>query len=171
MKGTEALGRGGPMGVFGLGLALLFVAACDHDPEPAAAPPETYVTMTDAELSAALEAAKVSARANDRRILLDFGADWCSDCREVLRLAHEPAVAALLADQYETIVIDVGRFDRHTELLEHYGIDHIATLVVLDANGDRIAQTTLEPISGEASGLTDARLASWLRNPTDHWQP
>ncbi len=154
-----------------LALVLVSLVACDDDPEPAAAPPETYVTMTDAELTAALDAAKASAAANDRRILLDFGADWCPDCREVLRLSHEPAMAELLAEKYETIVIDVGRFDQHTELLERYGIERIATLVVLDANGDRVAQTTLEPITGAAEGLTGEMLAGWLRNPTDNWQP
>jgi len=152
-------------------LALGSLIACEDEAEPAAAPPETYVAMSDAELTAALEAAKASARANDRRVLLDFGADWCPDCREVLRLSHEPAVAGLLAEKYETIVIDVGRFDRHTELLERYGIDRIATLVVLDASGERVAQTTLEPITGAAEGLTGEVLAGWLRNPTDNWQP
>ncbi|MBO6933792.1 MAG: thioredoxin family protein [Deltaproteobacteria bacterium] len=152
-------------------LVLFSLVACDDDPEPAMAPPETYVTMTDAELTAALDAAKASAAANDRRILLDFGADWCPDCREVLRLSHEPAMAALLAEKYETIVIDVGRFDQHTELLERYGIERIATLVVLDANGEKVAQTTLEPITGDAEGLTGEMLAGWLRNPTENWQP
>lgn len=155
----------------GTALALFALVACDDDPEAGAPPPETYISMSDAELAAALDAAKASARENDRRILLDFGADWCPDCVEVLRLAHEPAVAELLAKDYETVVIDVGEFDRHTELLERYGIDRIATLVVLDASGEKIAQTTLEPITGDAEGLTGEMLAAWLRNPTERWQP
>ncbi len=155
----------------GIALVLLSLVACDDAPEPAAPPPETYVAMSDAELNAALEAAKQSARENDRRVLLDFGADWCPDCREVLRLAHEPAVAELLASDYETVVIDVGRFDVHTELLERYGIERIATLVVLDSSGEKVAQTTLEPITGDAEGLTGEMLAGWLRNPTESWQP
>lgn len=155
----------------GIVLVLLSLVACDDDPEPAAPPPESYVPMSEAELSAALDAAKARAAEHDRRVLLDFGADWCPDCREVLRLAHEPVVAELLATDYETVVIDVGRFDRHTELLERYGIERIATLVVLDASGQRVAQTTLEPITGGAEGLTGEMLAGWLRNPTESWQP
>lgn len=150
---------------------LLSSVACEDDPEPAAPPPETYVSMSDAELSAALEAAKARAARSDRRVLLDFGADWCPDCREVLRLAHEPAVAEVLAEDYETIVVDVGRFDQHTELLERFEIDRIATLVVLDPSGEKVAQTTLEPISGAAERLTGDALAGWLRNPTEAWQP
>ena len=149
----------------------LVLFACDPDPEPAAAPPETYVPMSDAQLEADLTEAKARAGASERRILLDFGADWCPDCREVLRLAHESPVKELLAERYETLVIDVGRFDQHEELLQRFHIDRIATLVVLDAEGERVAQTTLEPISGAAEGLTADDLAGWLRTPRDHWQP
>ena len=155
----------------GVALVLLSLVGCEDEPEPATAPPRTYVTMSDAELAAALDTARASARENDRRVLLDFGADWCPDCREVLRLAHEPTVASLLAEDYETVVIDVGRFDQHTELLQRYGIERIATLVVLEPSGQKVAQTTLEPITGAAEGLTGEVLAGWLRNPTENWQP
>ena len=69
------------------------------------------------------------------------------------------------------MVIDVGRFDRHRALIDRFGIERIATLVVLDGSGQRVAQTTLEPITGDAEGLTADALAAWLRQPRDNWQP
>ena len=156
-----------PMVLF---LALVAVG-CDDEPAPAVAPSTSYLPRSEAELNAALEAAQARAQQSGRRVLLDFGADWCPDCNEVLRLTRESPVKELLAESYETVVIDVGHFDRHQALLQRYGIDRIATLVVLDGAGQRVAQTTLEPISGAAEGLTAEALAGWLRSPANGWQP
>lgn len=157
---------------------LTWLAACalacdrnapDEASRAAAAPADpraVWVPRTDAQLRAEIDAALERARRSDKQVLLEFGAAWCHDCNEVARLGELSPAREVIAERYERLFVDVGRFDRHRDLIERYGIDRIATLVILSPGGDRVAQTTLEPISNR-TGLDAAGLASWLRNPGD----
>jgi thiol:disulfide interchange protein len=126
-----------------------------------------FAVMSDEALAARITAAREEARASNRRVLLEFVASWCADCREVVRLSAREPARSVLAHGYVVVPVEVGRFDRHLDLIERYGVRVIATLVVLDpATGARVAQTTLEPITGSQVGLTSADLAAWLTSPT-----
>lgn len=128
-----------------------------------------YVMREDQELRETLQAALRRARTRDARLLIVFGAEWCPDCRQVAMLLAEGPAADALREGYEVVHVNVGRFDRHRDLLARYRVDRISTLVVLDGQARRVAQTTLEPISHQ-SGLTSAALAAWLRDPQDPWR-
>ena len=157
-------------------VCLVVSFACDEEVVPEAEAssalplPSTYIPETEDELRQRIDAAITRAGAQGRQVLLDFGANWCSDCREVLRVMHQSPARDLLESRYETVVIDVGQFDRHQSLRDRYDVERIATLVVLTGSGERLAQTTLEPISSGVS-LTAENLAAWLHSPRDAWQP
>ncbi|MFO0590094.1 MAG: thioredoxin family protein [Polyangiaceae bacterium] len=131
----------------------------------AASVEDAFRDRSDAEVSADLAAAKEKARNEGKRVLLEFVAPWCQDCREVARLAAEEPAASALRELYVVVPVNVGRFDRNKALLREHGIKLIAALVVLDADGKTIAKTTLEPITGKKKGLTSEDLAAWLRSP------
>lgn len=157
---------------------LLVLGGCD-DGENAVASSATeaegapntdpFTVVSEDELRAQIQAALARARAGGKKVLLEFVADWCHDCREVVRVASAGPAAEVLASDYELIYVEVGRLDRHVELIQRYRVERIATLVVLDAQGERVAQTTLEPLSNHRPLTSDA-LAGWLRHPIDHWQ-
>jgi len=147
----------------------LALASCGTEPEPALSGPagEAFTPMTEEALTARIAAARTEASASGRQVLLEFLADWCTDCREVVRLSGEQPARGVLEERYVVVYVEVGRFDRHRELISEHGVERIVTLVVLDPeSGRRVAKTTLEPITGGQRGLTSARLASWLRNPS-----
>jgi thioredoxin 1 len=147
-------------------LALVLIACGEPAPPAAGAPTDPWRVRTDAELDADLAAARERARSSGRRVLLDFVAEWCSDCREVVAKSAEQPARGVLTERYEVVYVNVGRFDRHRALIAEHGVDRIATLVVLDPQtGRRVARTTLEPIS-TGRGLTSEELARWLRDPT-----
>lgn len=155
---------------------LLGVAGCGdgENTAPAAAPgaisnTDPFAVVGEDELRAQIQAALARARADGKKVLLEFVADWCHDCREVVRVASAGPAAEVLARDYELVYVEVGRLDRHVELIQRYRVERIATLVVLDAQGERVAQTTLEPLSNHRP-LTSAALAGWLSHPIDHWQ-
>ena len=123
--------------------------------------------IRDRALTARIAAAKAVAGASGRRVLLEFVADWCEDCREVVRLGGLEPARSVLRDRYVVVYVEVGRFNRHRDLIERYGVRRIATLVVLDPDSDiAVAQTTLEPITGGGRGLSPQGLADWLRQPS-----
>lgn len=135
-------------------------AAPEGPTDPAFAP------MTDAEMASAISAARERAHARDANVLLVFIADWCPDCHEVVRVSRLGAAQRVLAEKYEVVHVDVGGWDRHEALRERFHVSRIATLVVLDPDDSRVAQTTLEPVSRHQT-LTPGALAAWLADPRD----
>ncbi len=136
---------------------------------PAIAKPGPYTVplRTDAELLSAARSTCVQARANERPVLVEFSAEWCTDCRAVERLKQAPELRTALSD-FESLAINVGRFDRHTAVLQSFRVRAIAFWAVLaPENCDlplqswtRIGSRTLEPVSG--SEVRSEELASWL---------
>ncbi len=147
-------------------LLALGAASCDTK----AAPSENdaasvFRERSEEEVTAALAAAKEQARREGKHVLLEFVAPWCADCREVVKIARQEPAASVLREKYVLVPINVGRFDRHKALVAEHGVKVIAALVVLDADGHRVAKTTLEPISTK-DALTPEELAAWLRAPS-----
>ncbi|MEM9070220.1 MAG: thioredoxin family protein [Myxococcota bacterium] len=160
-------------------LALVLLAGCsesslelevDEAPAREVLPStDVWVLRSDQTLREEIQRALARARERNTRVLLEFGADWCPDCNEVVRLGHVSPAKELIDEGYERVFVHVGRFDRHEDLIQRYRIERIATLVVLSSDGRRVAQTTLEPISNR-TGLTAEGLAEWLREPRDQWR-
>jgi thioredoxin 1 len=128
---------------------------------------ELWALRSEQELAADLAHATQCGRARDTRVLLEFTADWCPDCRVMSDVEKQGEAAAVLRERYERVRVHVGHWDRHDRLREQYGVRSIATFVVLDPNtGARVAQTTVEPVTGGTGPMTPARWAAWLRNPS-----
>jgi thiol-disulfide isomerase/thioredoxin len=125
----------------------------------------------NAELSAALVDVCARSLDRDRPLLLEFSAPWCSDCLVLHRMKQQKILAAELA-RWPHIVINVGEFEEHPELLEAFEVRSIARWVVLRpstceapvSEWPRIAQRTLEPDSSEEHGLSPGDLAVWLES-------
>ncbi|MEM6955976.1 MAG: thioredoxin family protein [Myxococcota bacterium] len=145
--------------------AMLLGCGAEAAPVPESQP---FTQVSDDVLRSQVQGALQTAKASDRRVLLVFVADWCEDCHEVVRILGEGPQTRREAGGYEIVYVDIGRRDRHLDWVNHYRVERIATLVALDAEGQRIAQTTLEPIS-TGRGLQDRELAAWLAQPRDAW--
>lgn len=95
--------------------ALLFAAtAAVH----AAAPP--YEEGVDAK--AQIRAALVDATSAQVPLLVVFGANWCGDCRMLDLAFKQGASAPLMAQHFKVVKVDVGRFDRNTDVAQAYGV-------------------------------------------------
>jgi len=84
-------------------------------PAQAAQPSGPYDESADA--AADIEAAIARAAADDRLLLLTFGANWCTDCRAFDAAINDPALAAVLADHFVPVKIDVGNWDKHPDVV------------------------------------------------------
>src|SRR5262245_50924898 len=69
-----------------------------------------------ADARADIRAAIAEAARTNTRVLVVFGANWCGDCK-VLDLAfREGASAPLIAKNFKVVKVNVGRFDRNTDV-------------------------------------------------------
>jgi protein disulfide-isomerase len=115
------------------GLFALAMSACAQTPDRPEFRP--YDDKADA---AAVIAAALADNPGHQRLLLTFGANWCKDSRALERNYQEPELAALLAQEFKVVHIDVGMFHRNLDITERYGnpIDKgIPSVVLLDAEG------------------------------------
>ena len=65
-----------------------------------------------------IEAAFTAAGRDGKYVLLDFGADWCPDCRVLGGLFEDPAVAPVVTSSFHVVRIDVGRRDKNADLVK-----------------------------------------------------
>ena len=132
-------------------------------------PTDYWVPRSDLELDDTLKRTCETARTQDKAVLLAFTAPWCGDCKKVRRLESESPLQEELA-HWQTVRVDVGRFDRHELLREHFQVVGIAHWVALRPT-DCAAPVTrwpvlrsgrLEPASNPEGPRTATDLAAWL---------
>jgi thiol:disulfide interchange protein len=70
------------------------------------------------QIAAALKAAAQS----HRRILLDFGGNWCGDCQVLDIYFHNAENRPILDANFVLVHVNVGEYDANLDLAEKYGI-------------------------------------------------
>jgi len=101
----------------------------------------------------AIKAALAQAKVDGKKVLLDFGADWCPDCHVLDSYFEDPRAKMILEDSYHVVRIDVGYFDKNLESAAKYGnviAVGIPPVVILDAKGTKLVDTA-------AGELADSR--------------
>lgn len=118
--------------------------------------------------AAAIDRAVAAAKKDGKHVLLDFGADWCPDCRVLGKLFEEPAVAKVVDANFHVVRIDVGRRDKNGELVAKYKATSeawIPAVVVLAPDGATVAATD------EKVRLTRRTSAEELIAQLNEWAP
>jgi thioredoxin 1 len=105
--------------------SLAMAATRDIYPDPAQAKPE---------IAAALR----QAAAAHKRVILDFGGNWCGDCHVLDYYFHSPENRPILDANYILVHVNVGQYDANLDLAQRYGIPlqkGVPALVVLSDTG------------------------------------
>ncbi|TFV34474.1 thioredoxin family protein [Streptomyces sp. T1317-0309] len=98
-------------------------------------------------------------------VLVDFGADWCPDCRVLDARFEEPGPATMLA-KYHVVTVDVGEFDRNLDIAERYvnlQTSGIPALVVLDPASGRIKVATNRGEFANARTMSPGQVEEFLK--------
>lgn len=136
----------------GLGAIGLLVSGCSVVARgPAAAGAAGAAYPDDPNPEATIERARADAASGGRRVLLVFGANWCSDSRSMMhRLREDSRVAPIVRDRYVLVPVNVGARggpDWDSPTVRRYGRPFegrgIPALVVLEG-GDGRQLTTRE---------------------------
>ena len=91
-----------------------------------------------ADPAADIAAAVKAARPAHKRILLEFGGNWCSDCQLLDFYYHQAPNAELLAKHFVVVRVDIGHMDHNMEIANRYHVPvakGVPALAVLDWNG------------------------------------
>jgi thiol:disulfide interchange protein len=112
-------------GLLALGSAAANSAGSDIYPDP---------SQARADLAAALK----TAAATHRRVLLDFGGNWCGDCQVLDLYMHDSKNEPLIESNFVVVHINIGRMDANFDLAEKYGVPlnkGVPALAVLSEHG------------------------------------
>ncbi len=150
-------------------MALAQVSAVTVSKQPEQ-PKPIYDESADAKTQIADAVAK--AKKENRRVLIQWGANWCSWCHLLHNTFQTDArIRRNLLYEYDLVLIDIGKWDKNMELAAEYGADLKGTgvpyLTVLDADGKVVKnQRTdeLELKNSEKPGHDVAKVLEFLES-------
>ncbi len=134
----------------------------------AAVPAHPYDETADAHADVAQAIAR--AAATHKYVLLDFGGNWCPDCRITAGVLALNSVEGWVDKNFVTVMIDAGRMNKNLDIARTYDvkIKAVPTIIVLDAEGHMLN-------AGNPAALSDARsmtpqaivdtVAGWIQHP------
>jgi thioredoxin 1 len=106
-------------------------------PQPTESRPGLYPDPTEARTDIGL--ALAVAKREHKRVLLDFGGNWCYDCHVLDAAFHYPEIERVLDPNYVVVHINIGQYDQNLDLADKYQIPlkkGVPSLAVLDDKGN-----------------------------------
>jgi thioredoxin-related protein len=128
-------------------LAGTFVLPCLAADEPPAQPnkPQDKKPIYDekADAKAQIQAALCVAQRDNRRVLIDWGANWCHYCVQLEeRFRTDPDLKKALRDEYVVVYVDIDGGKKNLDLGHHYQfVPNMPSLTVLDSAGKVVGKT------------------------------
>ena len=87
-----------------------------------ARPANRTIYPDPAEANADLASALKTAAATHKRVLVDFGGNWCGDCIVLDMYLHNEQNKPLLDANFVLVHVNVGEYDANLDLAKKYGI-------------------------------------------------
>jgi thioredoxin 1 len=85
-----------------------------------------------------IQAAIALAHRTHRRVIVDFGGDWCGDCQVLNIYFHQSPNAELLEKYFVLVDVNIGHIDQNIDIGNKYGValkKGVPALAVLDGEG------------------------------------
>jgi thiol-disulfide isomerase/thioredoxin len=132
------------------GIARAGVAPPQVTEQLTAVPDHPYDEQADAYKDVALGISR--AAATHKYVLIEFGGNWCPDCRVTAGVLAMSGVDSWVNKTFTVVPVDVGRMNKNLDIAQAYGVKIVAvpTIVILDSEGHMVN-------SGNPDALKDAR--------------
>ena len=121
-------------------LAVALIAATPlHAPAQFGFTPNPHLYNETADPAADILAAEKAARPTQKRVLLEFGGNWCGDCQVLDYYYRQQPNADLIAQHYIVVRVDIGHMDHNVATAEKYHVPitkGVPALAILDARGN-----------------------------------
>jgi thiol:disulfide interchange protein len=97
-----------------------------------------HLYSAEADPKAEIAAALKQASLEHKRVILDFGGDWCGDCQVLDIYFHQSPNVELVDKNFLIVHVDIGHFDKNLDITEKYDVPlkkGVPALAVIDADG------------------------------------
>ncbi len=97
-----------------------------------------HIYNENADARAEIRDALATAAREHKRVILDFGGNWCGDCQVLDLYFHRAPNDAILNANYVLVDIDIGHMDKNVDVAQKYDIPlqrGVPALAVLDPHG------------------------------------
>jgi thiol:disulfide interchange protein len=122
-----------------LAFALLAPAIVPATTAAAQVLPNKNLYSESADPNADIAAALVQARRENKRVLLDFGGNWCADCQLLDIYYRQSPNAEILARNFIVVHINIGHIDKNLDVARKYKVPisrGVPALAILDSHGN-----------------------------------
>jgi thiol:disulfide interchange protein len=150
-------------------IAVLFLLALATG---TASPASRDIYPNPAQAKSDLAAALKTAAASHKRVLLDFGGNWCGDCQVLDIYFHDPSNRPILDANFVLVHINIGQLDENLALAKRYEVPldkGVPALAVLGENGKLLYSQKggeFEAMRRMQSSAVTSFLVQW--KPTRH---
>ncbi|WP_025841968.1 thioredoxin family protein [Asaia platycodi] len=113
-----------------------------------------------------VEEAFATAARTKRKVLIDFGGNWCPDCRMLAGLFNQPEVAQWLESQFVVVPVNVGRIDKNLDIAQQFGVTiHEVPTVLIVTPGRKLLNADGANTLGNARAMSSQSVLDLL----DKW--
>jgi hypothetical protein len=92
----------------------------------------------DADAKAEIRGALAKAARTHKRVILDFGGNWCYDCHVLEAAFRQADVSPLVAGSFIVVHVDIGKMDKNLDVAQKYKVPidkGVPALAVLASDG------------------------------------
>jgi thiol:disulfide interchange protein len=138
-----------------LPFAAVYLMAVSPAVPPGQATPVAHPYDETADAHAQVDAALAEGKRTGRTVLLDFGGNWCPDCRMLAGVFQEKPVADWMAQHFVVLTVDIGRRNKNMDISQRWGvtIQGVPTVMMISPQGKLLNKD-------DPYGLADARSMS-----------
>ena len=111
--------------------------------KPVASKTDLYPAGVDARQK--IEASLKTAAAENKRVILIFGGNWCYDCHVLDQALHEGEAEKIVKKSFLLVHVDIGEGDKNLDLIKKYETTlgfGVPTVVIIDAEGRVVYSST-----------------------------
>jgi thiol:disulfide interchange protein len=117
--------------------------------------------------TADIASALAQARREHKRVILDFGGNWCGDCQVLDIYYHRSPNAELLAKNFILVHVNIGHMDKNVDVAKKYNVPiakGVPALAVIDANGNLLYSEREKEFEHTSPEAITAFLNRWKPN-------
>jgi hypothetical protein len=123
-------------------ITIIFITSCSlSTPHKEVEVPQHYKFLPSATVEQDINSKLTLAKKENKKLLLVLGGQWCHDSRGLAAKFTDDKMQSILADNYQSLFIDVGYLDKGFDVVNRFGLPvyyGTPTVMIIDANTEQL---------------------------------